>query len=168
MAPFNVLLLCLLPPAAWTVYSWYCLLLNYLRARKIGVPVVIIPISHGNLLWMIVDKKFFIPVFERLPFGSGSFVRYNWRGWEFQDKNKSHLELGDVFVIANPGRNRLYVCNAKALLDVFQRRMDFPRPLELFGIIQRTGNPKDSADYNRDGECFRAEPLHSKRSDLDL
>lgn len=57
MAPFHVLLLCLLPPAAWTVYSWYCLLLNHLRAHEIGVPVII-PISHENPPWMIVDKKF--------------------------------------------------------------------------------------------------------------
>jgi hypothetical protein len=95
-----------------------------------------------TLLWMIVDKKFLVSLFERLPFGSGSFVRNNWRGWEFQDKKRSHLELGDVFVVVNLGRNWLYVCNAEALLDVFKRRMDFPRPPELFSIVQCTGKTK--------------------------
>ena len=130
MASFEVLLFGLLPAAAWVLYSWYCLLLNYLTARKIGVPLIIIPISHENPLWMVVDKKIFMPLFERFPFGPGNFTRYNWRGWEFEDKNRSHLEMGDVFFIVTPGRNWLYLCNAEALLEVFQRRADFLRPLE--------------------------------------
>lgn len=121
---------------AWVVYSWYCLFFNYLSAQKIGIPIRVIPISHENPLWMLVDKKIFIPLFSRLPFGSGSFTRYNWRGWEFADKCKSHLEMGDVFMLVTPGRNWLYVCNAESLVDVFQRRVGFPRPLELFGMIQ--------------------------------
>lgn len=134
MASFQLLLLMTFLPTTWVLYSWYCLLKNYLIARNIGIPIVVIPISHENPLWMIVDKKFFIPLFQRLPFGSGTFTRYNWRGWEFADKNKSHLEMGDVFVVVTPGRNWLYLCNAEALVDVFQRRADFPRPLELFGM----------------------------------
>ena len=132
MANHQFLLSFLFLPAAWIFYGWYCLLLNYLQARKIGVPLVILPISHENPLWMIVDKTF-IPLFKSLPFGSGAFTRYNWRGWEFEDKNKSHLELGDVFIAVTPGKNWLYLCNAEALLDVFHRRADFSRPLELLG-----------------------------------
>ena len=128
-----VLQLCLGAPTLWFFHSCYCLLLNYLIARQIGVPLVVIPISHENPLWMIVDKKIFIPMIEHVPFGNGTFTRYNWRGWEFRDKNKSHLEMGDVFVVVTPGRNWLYLCNAEALLDVFQRRTEFPRPLEIFG-----------------------------------
>ena len=128
-----VLLSTLLVSATWAFYSWYCLLLNYLTARTIGVLIVLIPISPENPVWMLVDKKFFIPFFERLPFGSGSFTRYNWRGWEFKDKNKSHLEMGDVFVVVSPGRNALYVCEAEALVDISRKRADFPRPPEIFG-----------------------------------
>lgn len=120
---------------AWTVYSCYCLYCNYRIACKIGIPLRVIPISHENPLWMVVDKKIFIPIFERFPFGSGNFTRYNWRGWEFTDKYRSHMEMGDVFMLVTPGRNWLYLCNAESLVDVFQRRSDFPRPLEIFGIL---------------------------------
>ena len=120
---------------AWTIYSWYCLYCNYRVACKIGIPLRVIPISHENPLWMVVDKKIFIPIFERFPFGSGNFTRYNWRGWEFADKYRSHMEMGDVFMMVTPGRNWLYLCNAESLVDVFQRRSDFPRPLEIFGIL---------------------------------
>jgi hypothetical protein len=117
----------------WTIYSSYCLLLNYLSVSHIGVPIRVIPISHENPLWMMVDTVI-LRLFRNLPLGSGSFTRYNWRGWEFADKCASHLELGDVFMLVTPGRNWLYVCNADCLLDIFQRRVDFPRPLELFGM----------------------------------
>ncbi|KAL2049437.1 hypothetical protein ABVK25_010341 [Lepraria finkii] len=146
MASYLLPLLWAVPIVCWVLYSWYCLFINYLTARKIGVPLVIIPVSHENPLWMIVDKKIFIPLFERLPFGSGNFTRYNWRGWEFQDKNKSHLEKGDVFVVVTPGRNWLYLCNAEALLDVFQRRADFPRPLELFEMVKVFGPNLSTTD----------------------
>ncbi|PQE28568.1 cytochrome P450 protein [Rutstroemia sp. NJR-2017a WRK4] len=118
----------------WTTYCSYCLLLNYLSARKIGIPIRIIPISQENALWMMVDTVV-LRLFEHYPFGSGSFTRYNWRGWEFADKCTSHLELGDVFILVTPGRNSLCVCNADCLVDIFQRRVDFPRPLELFGTL---------------------------------
>jgi hypothetical protein len=117
----------------WTAYSSYCLLLNYLSARKIGVPIRVIPISHENPLWMMVDTSI-LRFFKYFPLGNGSFTRYNWRGWEFADKCTSHLEMGDVFMLVTPGRNWLYVCNADCLVDIFQRRVDFPRPLELFGM----------------------------------
>jgi hypothetical protein len=48
----------------WTAYSWYCLWVNYISARKIGVPLRVMPISHENPLWMIVDKKVFHPPFQ--------------------------------------------------------------------------------------------------------
>lgn len=130
---FSIGLLSFVASAAWILHTAYCLFANYLKARQIGLPLRFIPISPENPLWMIVDKSVFIPLFERLPFGTGSFTRYNWRGWEFKEKARSHLEMGDAFVIVTPGRNWFYLCNAEALIDVFHRRDDFPRPLELFG-----------------------------------
>ncbi|TVY16155.1 Cytochrome P450 4d8 [Lachnellula arida] len=142
----SVLILFVSLCGAWAAYSWYCLLLNYLRARKFGIPLRVIPISHENPLWMVVDKKIFIPLFERLPFGNGNFTRYNWRGWEFADKYRSHFEMGDLFMLVTPGRNWLYVCSPDILLDVFQRKSDFPRPLELFEMVNVFGPNLSTTD----------------------
>ena len=130
----TIITVCLIGSTAWSCYSAYCLLANYWKIRHIGLPIRIIPISPENPLWMIVDKSVFIPLFEQIPFGTGNFTRYNWRGWEFKDKARSHLEMGDAFVVVTPGRNWFYLCNAEALSDVFQRRSHFPRPLEIFGM----------------------------------
>ena len=155
MAAFRLPLLLFLLPTAWVLYSWYCLLKDYLIARKTGIPLVVIPISHENPIWMIVDKKIFVPLFQSHPFGFGSFIRYNWRGWEFANKNRPHLEMGDVFVVVTPVRNWLYFCNAEALVDVFQRRTDFPRPLEYV----TTCIVSQVADIDRNGEHLRPQSL---------
>ena len=96
-------------------------------ARRTGVPLVIIPISHENPAWVILDTKFFMPLFERLPFGSENFSRYNWRGWESTEKNKSPLETGDIFVAVTLGRNWQLLCNAEALIDLFQEGLISPK-----------------------------------------
>lgn len=117
----------------WCIYSWLSLLRNYLVARKIGIPLRLLPISHGNPFWMIVDRKV-VAFLRKLPLlGNGNFIRYNWRGWEVREKCQSHLEMGPVWIHVTPGRNWLYVCDPDALVDIFRRRTDFPRPLELFG-----------------------------------
>lgn len=118
---------------AWTIYSGLCLLRNYSSARKLDLPIRVLPISRGNPFWMIVDSKV-TSFFRRLPFGDNNFTRYNWRGWEVRDRYRSHLEMGDAYVQVTPGRNWLYLCNSEALLEVFRRRFDFPRPLQLYGM----------------------------------
>lgn len=125
---------------AWWVYSWVCLFQNYLTARKIGVPLRVLPISHGNPFWMMADKKI-IKLLKRIPFASGNLTRYNWRGWEIEDKCRSHLEMGDVYMHVTPGKNWLYVCNPDSLLEIFRRRADFPRPLKLFGMCDAMPRP---------------------------
>jgi hypothetical protein len=130
MMDHPLLLLLLLTLVAWSVYLASCLSRNYYHARKIGIPMIILPIDPGNPLWMSVDS-FFIPYFKYIPFGSGNFTRFNWRGWEIEDRFSAHLELGDAFIFVTPGKSWLQVCNAEVLADVFQRRYDFVRPVEM-------------------------------------
>lgn len=117
----------------WALYSSFYLLRNYTKARKIGLPIRIIPISHTNPFWMLVDRRI-LSIVKRLPFGDNSFTRYNYRAWELADRYRSHQEMGDAFIIVTPGRNWLYISNPDTLTDVFRRRSDFPRCLELTGM----------------------------------
>ncbi|KAI0179283.1 cytochrome P450 [Hypoxylon sp. FL1284] len=136
--------------AVYVGYSWVCLLRNYNEARKVGVPVRVIPISPGNTLWTFVDKQV-VSLFKKLPLGNGTFTRYNWRGWEIEDRYRSHLEMGDVFIQVTPGRNWLYVCNPESLLEIFRRRGDFRRPLDIFEPLNIFGPNL----YTVDGEQWK-------------
>ncbi|KAI4096037.1 MAG: hypothetical protein LQ344_001271 [Seirophora lacunosa] len=107
----------------------YRLLVNYNAARRTGLPIIVLPVDCGNPLWLILDRKIAQWV-RRLPVGSGTFTRFNWRGWEIWDRYHAHQELGDAFLFVTPGKNYLQLCDAEAVSDIFQRRADFLRPPE--------------------------------------
>ncbi|KAK8058266.1 hypothetical protein PG994_008714 [Apiospora phragmitis] len=111
-----------------------------LTAAPVATPV------HGIPFWMIVDRKV-VTFLRKLPlFGNGNFTRYNWRGWEIREKCQSHLEMGPVWMHVTPGRNWLYVCEPDTLVDIFRRRTDFPRPLELFAMLNVFGDNLATVD----------------------
>lgn len=128
----HVLFTLFLPPVAWLLYTLWCIGVNYRIARMVGVPLVVIPISPENVLWIILGK-YLLPYIELLPFGNGTFTRFCRWGWQTSDNGKAHLELGDAFIAVTPGKNWLYLCNPEAVLDVFQRGLDFPRKVETVG-----------------------------------
>ena len=118
-------------PVAWIAYTAACIVTNLRRARPLKVPVVIVPISPMNALWMMLERIFW-PVADKLPFTLGNFGRYCRREWNYRDKCKTHLELGEVFVQVTPGENFLYVCEPEAICEIFGRRVDFKRPTHLY------------------------------------
>ena len=78
--------------------------------------------------------------------------------------------MGDAFVVVTPGRNWFYLCNAEALTDVFQRRSDSSRPLEIFGgrpsstfiVMPANGSRNGQCVWTQsiDGEYENREPVH--------
>ncbi|KAL8686035.1 MAG: hypothetical protein Q9224_005574, partial [Gallowayella concinna] len=76
---------------------------------------------------------------RRLPFCSGTFTRFNWRGWEIWDRYRAHQELGDAILLVTPGKNYLQLCDAHAVSDIFQRRADFLRPPEATEMLNVFG-----------------------------
>ncbi|KAK5632012.1 hypothetical protein RRF57_007726 [Xylaria bambusicola] len=128
--------------AAWVVYSSYCLYCNYLEALKIGVPVRIIPISHLNKLWLLIDKRVIFTI-RRLPgvLGGNNFTRFNYRGWHEDDGTQAHDEMGEAFVLVTPSHNWLYIAEPEALMNMYRRGKDFPRWTEItkihfFGMVK--------------------------------
>lgn len=114
-------------------------LLNYRKARKIGLPTLFTPIDAGNVFW-IIFSPWLEPVLRKLlPFGLSNFVEYNSRDWNFANMHSLHAKVGDAFTIVSPERIRIVISNAKAIDEITRRRRDFPKaislykPLELFG-----------------------------------
>jgi hypothetical protein len=117
--------------AAWVAYSALSLINNVRRARVMGVPMVIVPISPMNLLWIVVEPLVF-RFLDSLPFKLGSFSRYARRGWHFHDKAASHVELGDAWALVTTRETFLHICNPDAINEIFARRQDFVRPLQFY------------------------------------
>lgn len=117
--------------AAWIFHCAVCLWHNIKEAKKLNVPLIIVPVSPMNTLWILFEPLL-LPCFESLPLLPRTLGRYCRRGWHFQDKYRTHLEHGDVWVLVTPGQNFLYVANASAVKDILNRRDEFQRPLELY------------------------------------
>ncbi|KAL8845792.1 MAG: hypothetical protein Q9221_009069 [Calogaya cf. arnoldii] len=133
------------------LYFLYGLLVNYNAARKTGLPLIILPFDCGNPLWLIIDRKI-AQFIRRLPFGSGTFTRFNWRGWEIWDRYRAHQQLGDAIFFVTPGKNYLQLCDAQAVSEIFQRRGDFPRPpesTEMLNIFGPNVGTTDGTQWQR-------------------
>jgi hypothetical protein len=138
MSIFQIFLgACLLLLGAVAAHSCYTLFCNYLIARKIGVRFHIIPISHLNHFWMLVDKR--VLRYVKRIFGESSFTRFNWMGWELHERYHAHHELGDVFMLVTPGRNWLYIGHPDIVMEIVRRRDDFPRCIELTQVLDVFG-----------------------------
>ncbi|KAI0841159.1 cytochrome P450 [Hypoxylon sp. FL0890] len=133
---------------ATLVSTGVCLLQNYWAARSMGVPIRIIPISPLNPFWVLLDRKV-LSVIRRLPFGDNSFTRYNWRGWEVEDRYRSHSEMGDIWVLVTPFKNWVYINDPQALMSVFRRGADFPRPVFINEILDVFGPNISTAEGER-------------------
>jgi hypothetical protein len=109
MAVFWVLSLPALVAALLVVHSAISLARNYLVARRIGVPIRVIPIDHANPLWLAIDRKV-VNYVRKLPgfLGNNTFTRYNYRTWEMHDRLGPQREMGEAFVIVTPARIWFY------------------------------------------------------------
>ncbi|KAK2609880.1 hypothetical protein N8I77_003355 [Diaporthe amygdali] len=147
---------------ASTLYSLICLLRNYLAARKIGVPVRIIPVDHINPLWLLVSQRV-VSVFRRLPswLGNNNITKYDYLGFEIPLRWSSHAEMGDAFVLCTPSRNWLYIGNPEVITAMLKRPNDFPHDSQLTAMLDVFGpniSTAQGADWKKMrklmGSCF--------------
>jgi hypothetical protein len=136
----SALLAVLLLSSLFVLSSVWGIIRNYLIARKIGLPIIILPFSHDNPIW-ILTARHIMPLFKYIPFGNGNFSRFGYTGWQFDDKYRVHEELGDAIVLVTPGTNWVYLCNADAIHELIrkERQGEFMRPAELLAMLDVFG-----------------------------
>lgn len=125
---------------AYTIHSAICLSQNYQIARKLGVPVRIIPVDHINPLWTIVSGRV-AGLLKKLPFGLGdnTITRYNYLGFDIPLRWKAHEELGDVFILCSPAMIWLYLGHPDDITSMLKRNADFPHNSELTAMLDVFG-----------------------------
>ena len=131
-----VLLLAAAILAIWCIYNGYCLLLNYHHASRLKIPIVCVPITPDNPIWIALQTSF-SSVFKYVPFDYFSVTRYCRLGWEFHDRYKTHQRLGDAWILVTPDKNWFHTSHAEAACDIFARSREFGRPVWMSGRIIR-------------------------------
>jgi cytochrome P450 len=157
---FSVTLALLSPIVLFLIATNWSLYCNYLIARKVGLPIIIVPISPENPIWMLL-ARYILPIIQHIPFGNGHFTRFCHIGWEFDEKAGAHIELGDAFMFATPGKNWIYLCDADAVHNIVRRERqgEFARPVELLAMLDVFGpniSTMNGCDWQRHRKCTAA------------
>ena len=140
-----ILTLCLLIPTLWVLWTAVSVKTHRNHVRQLKVPTFISPVNPASIVWALVQSRV-IPLLKLLPFGLGSFTRYNRVAWTYYDKYHLHQEVGDVFVHVNPGETELYIANAETVYEVCARKRDFPKPLARYEILNVFGKNVDTVE----------------------
>ena len=114
-------------------FSYYLLTFkrNVDRVKHLDIPKIFNPLCPSNVVWLLVQPVV-LPLIRILPFDSGKWVRYSKWGWEFEERYQTHAELGDVWMQVTPSMNWVYVADANLVKEIFHRREDFRRPIQLY------------------------------------
>jgi hypothetical protein len=102
MWPIWILLL-FAAPAFRLASSIISFVQNYVTAKRMGLPIVWSPVYSRNLAWLALSPLLG-PLLLKLPFGLGSWVRYNRYMWVLEEKASAFQEMGKMFVVVTPAK----------------------------------------------------------------
>ncbi len=118
---------------AWVIWTFISLLSNYMTARRIGLPIIISPVSSLNPCWILTYRALPIfPLLQCLPFNLGKWSRCTYMGWSFDDKYLLHKELGCAFTLVTPSLNEVWIADQDAASVVLSRRKDYIKPAKMY------------------------------------
>lgn len=121
---------CLLAYVAW---SAVCLEINVRKARALKIPIVRIPFSMNNNVWMVVQPLVWKVLKRLLPSIPWScypdFVRFSHRNLNFLEKSRPGALFGPVWALVSPGGIHMHFSDPDAIQDILSRWRDFVRPI---------------------------------------
>ena len=126
------------------VYRCTRLLLNYVGAIRIGLPIVIVPTNWQDPLWIVFGKK--LAWLQSLPFGLGSWYHYSFLGWNLNDRYTTHELLGGAFTMVTSNKNEIYICDPVNIHEAMGKHKRWLRPRELYSLFETFGPNVDSVD----------------------
>ena len=149
----NWLLVILTIPLALIIWTTSSLIENLKSARRIGLPVIISPVSSLNPFWILTYRAIPSVLHLRyLPYGLGTWARCMYMGWQFDDKHALHSEFGPVFTIITPAGNEVIVADPQTAHTVLAKRKDFIKPAVMYdqlNVFGRNVNTVEGDDWQR-------------------
>jgi len=133
----SLLLLFAIPFIGFNLHRAYCLYRNYLEARKLGIPIVVIPVGFQDDLWVLTLDYF--TWIKYLPNYLSWWFDYSRLAWALQLRYRPHEKYGDVFVIVSPGANEIVVNDPQAGYDVQMHYKQWLKPDPLYELFNTFG-----------------------------
>ncbi|KAL6250068.1 hypothetical protein RBB50_002369 [Rhinocladiella similis] len=137
---------------SWVSLRAFRLTRNYLEARKLGVPIIIIPVSKEDRWWIVVWGKFawiqHVPVI-------GYWLPYSHHAWSLNERYRPHHKYGDAFVIVSPTMNELVINDPQVGSEIQAQYKSWYKPntlydiFDIFGPCMITANGEDWQRHRR-------------------
>ncbi|CAK7220772.1 hypothetical protein SBRCBS47491_004300 [Sporothrix bragantina] len=112
---------------------------NISKARKTGLPYIVVPCSPYNGYWQL-SHKIWVFLIRLLP-------KSMWEGWLFvllpdwgYNTGQEHFKrLGDSFLVAGAGSLIFMTQSPAAIHEIASRREHFPKATEHYSILEMFG-----------------------------
>ncbi|KIW20203.1 hypothetical protein PV08_00778 [Exophiala spinifera] len=121
---------------------------NYREARKLGIPIVITPVSWLDPFWGLFAQN--LRWVKYLPF------TYWYEISKFsapqRERHLIHRKWGDVFVVVSPKANYIYLNDPKASNDVLSHYKTWTKPepvYEIFTVLGKNVIADNGEDWQR-------------------
>ncbi|KAH7405678.1 putative cytochrome P450 oxidoreductase [Phaeosphaeria sp. MPI-PUGE-AT-0046c] len=130
---------------------------NVAAARATGLPYIITPALETEIIGHMMTPLLRKYYHRRLLQGRGwpRWCRFIVREWSWEDRGRSHAELGDVFIAVSPEGLICYSTDAILNADVTSRRLEFVKPPDKYKILESFGPNLATVE----GRSFR---IHSR------
>lgn len=139
-----MLSLYIIVPAVYFAYQTITSALQFARnlraAKASGIPYIVAP-WFGFDRRMLTTEPLWYPIASRLP----TFLSQPWLTWYRVDstwhyRHSPYKALGsDTVLIVNYATTMMYTCDADVINQITTRRHDFPKPIELYKILDLYG-----------------------------
>jgi hypothetical protein len=151
MAVLKIILSIAIALISWPILN---LLKHYIKARSVGLPIIINPIDLLNPIWILTHKPL-LPLFKSLPFGLVDWMVCSGFVSVFTNRHKLHNKHGPVYLLVTPKEIALFIDDPDLTEEILGKRKDLIKPdetgeaLNLFGTNAVTLNGEDWARHCR-------------------
>lgn len=118
--------------AVITIYRLVRLVANYISARRLGLPIIIVPATWQDTVWVLIAPLF--RFLSDVPFFS--WYKYSYLGYNMHVRYDAHARLGSqAFVIVSPGRTEIVVADGPAVAELGGKYKKWDKPLDLYSLF---------------------------------
>ena len=113
---------------------------NLADAKASGIPYIVTPIYLFNIFWMLTHRMT-LPYLRKLPRSwTGPWLDVMDTQWTWQTQYGFYEDFGaDTFLTVSPRRNVLWTADAEVINQMTTRRIDFPKPIDMYGSVDIFG-----------------------------
>ncbi|KAI1612009.1 cytochrome P450 [Exophiala viscosa] len=142
----NLVVVTCIPIVCWTLLRTYKLIVNYFTARKLGFPIIVVPVYRDDWWWLVTFARF--NWIRHIP-AVGYWLPRRGHAWTLQDRYLPHRKHGDAFTIVSPTRVEVIINDPAVGVEVQSHYKAWQKPgsryevFDLFGTNVLSVNGED-------------------------